>query len=58
MVCGPQSFLETVLWPEFQELAAALTMYLSEITEKIIREEVHGDTADAEERKAKPRLEH
>ena len=57
MVRGPQSFLETVLWPEFQELAAALTMYLSEITEKIIREEVHGDTADAEERKAQPRLE-
>lgn len=39
VVCGPQSFLETVLWPEFQELADALTMYLSEITDKIIREE-------------------
>lgn len=49
VVRGPQIFLETVLWPEFQELSSALTMYLSEITEKIIREEVHGDTSDAGE---------
>jgi hypothetical protein len=38
-----------VLWPEFQELNAALTAYLSEITDKVIREEVHGETGDAEE---------
>src|SRR5262245_27805921 len=27
----PRSFVETVLWPEFQELSAALFAYLSEI---------------------------
>jgi hypothetical protein len=32
-----------------QELNAALVAYLSEITEKVIREEVHGETGDAEE---------
>jgi hypothetical protein len=37
------------LWPEFQELNAALVAYLSEITEKVIREEVHGETSEAEE---------
>jgi hypothetical protein len=30
-------------------LNAALVTYLSEITAKIIREEVHGETGDAEE---------
>ena len=35
--------------PEFQELNAALVAYLSEITEKIIREEVYRETGEAEE---------
>ena len=46
---APKSFVEQVLWPEFQELSAALVTYLSEITEKLIREEVHRETGEAEE---------
>jgi len=49
MIKAPKTFIEQVLWPEFQELSAALIAYLSEITEKVIREEVHGETSDAEE---------
>ena len=49
MIKGPKSFIEQTLWPEFQELNAALEAYLSEITEKVIREEVHGETGEAEE---------
>jgi hypothetical protein len=49
MLTGPKSFIEQVLWPEFQELNSALVSYLSEITEKVIREEVHRETGDAEE---------
>ena len=49
MIKGPKSFIEKVLWAEFQELNAALIAYLSEITEKVIREEVHGETGEAEE---------
>jgi hypothetical protein len=49
MIKGPKSFIEQVLLPEFQELNAALITYLSEITEKVIREEVHGETGEAEE---------
>src|ERR1700674_5111560 len=49
MIRAPKSFIEQVLWPEFQELNAALIAYLSQITEKVIREEVHGETGDAEE---------
>ena len=49
MVKAPKSFIEQVLWPEFQELNAALIAYLSQITEKVIREEVHKETGEAEE---------
>jgi hypothetical protein len=49
MIKAPQSFMEQVLWLEFKELNAALIAYLSEITEKVIREEVHKETGEAEE---------
>ena len=49
IVEAPKSFVEQVLWPEFQELDSALIAYLSEITEKVIREEVHKETGEAEE---------
>lgn len=49
MICAPASFVRNVLWPEFEELSDALTTHLLEITEKIIREEVHAATEDAEE---------
>ena len=38
------------LWPEYRELQAALSVYLNEATERMIREEVYGDAADARER--------
>ena len=56
IVKGPRSFIDQTLWPEFQDLSAALSAYLSEITEKLIREEVHGETSDAEERDEPKRL--
>ncbi len=49
IIRAPNSFVEQILWPEFEELNAALTAYLSEITERVIREEVHGETGDADE---------
>ena len=56
VVRAPQTFLETVLWPEFQQLADALTIYLSDITNKIIQEEVHANTQDAEEERRQQQL--
>ena len=56
IVSAPKSFVEQVLWPEFEELNAALTAYLSEITEKVIREEVHSETGDADEVEEAPRI--
>jgi hypothetical protein len=49
MIKGPRSFLDEVLWPECAELNAALADYIAEITEKIIREEVFGETDEPEE---------
>jgi hypothetical protein len=54
MLQAPQSFLREVLWPEFEALNEALVGYLAEVTARIIRDEVHGETGDAEER-AEPR---
>lgn len=45
----PRDFLNQVLWPEFQELNAALRAYLNEVTLRVIREEVHGDASEAGE---------
>ena len=49
MVRAPASFIHATLWPEFEDLSQALTAHLDEITRKIIREEVHEATQDAEE---------
>ncbi|MBP9692040.1 MAG: hypothetical protein KBD90_01765 [Alphaproteobacteria bacterium] len=41
--------LFNVLWPQYEALNKALTEYLSETTVKIISEEVHRDTTEAQE---------
>ena len=50
MVRLPLTFLDHTLWPEYLELRAALDEYLTEATDRIIREEVFGDVAEAPER--------
>ena len=49
MLKAPKSFIEQVLWPEFQKLDEALRRYLSKVTTRIIREEVHKDVSEATE---------
>jgi hypothetical protein len=49
MLRVPKGFIDQVLWPEFQDLNAALSQYLDEVTTRIIREEVYGDTSEAVE---------
>lgn len=48
MVRAPRSFVHTTLWPEFQDVEDALRVYLNEVTERIIREEVFGDMRETE----------
>lgn len=49
MVRVPRGFVDQVLWPEFQELNGALTIYLNEVTLRVIREEVYADASEAAE---------
>ncbi len=50
IVRAPHPFVDNTLWPEYLELQSALNAYLSEATERIIREEVFGDVDEANER--------
>lgn len=50
VVRAPASFVEGVLWPEFNALNEALTSYLLEVTDRVIRDTVHADTGEAAER--------
>ncbi|MGA2218182.1 MAG: hypothetical protein ABSG51_08850 [Terracidiphilus sp.] len=47
---APASFINGTLWPEFLQIKSALDEYLNEATERIIREEVFGNSEEAEER--------
>jgi hypothetical protein len=49
MLRVPKGFVGQVLWPEFQELNAALMQYLNDVTTRVIRDEVHRDTSEATE---------
>jgi len=57
IVKAPRSFVEGVLWPEFNQLNEALTSYLLDVTERVIRDVVHKDTGEAVERGEAPALE-
>lgn len=45
-----RSFVDNTLWPEFSELCGVLRNYLSEVTERVIREAIHSDSSEAAER--------
>jgi hypothetical protein len=47
---APKSFIDRTLWPEYLLIEKALHEYLNEATERIIREEVFGNSDEAEER--------
>ena len=48
MVKAPRRMFEEVVWEEFNEVHADLSAYLEETTERLIRETIHADAADAE----------
>ncbi len=50
MVRVKRSQMDYVIWPEYCQLRDALDEYLSEATNRIIREEVYGDVSEAGER--------
>ncbi len=52
----PRRFVDATLWPEFLELEHTLRAHLTEVTERVIGQAVNGDTSDADEIAAPPRL--
>jgi hypothetical protein len=43
----PRGFVNDTLWPEFQEISATLEKYLSEVTDRVVREVIHQDSSEA-----------
>ena len=52
MVKVSKRFVDETLWPQFQELDRTPRNYLNEVTERVISESVHCNTAEAEEVRA------
>ena len=48
MVKAPRRSLEAVVWREFNEVHADLWQYLEQTTERLIKETISADPADAE----------
>lgn len=48
-VRAPQTFVNTVLRPEFEEINAALTEHLAQVTDTVIRKAVYVEAGDADE---------
>jgi hypothetical protein len=49
MVKVPKPFVHDTLWPEFQQINAALRTYLDGLTDRIIADVIHGDSSEAVE---------
>ena len=45
-----KSFVDQTLWPEFEERGKVLRKYLSDVTDRVIREAIYEDSSEAEER--------
>jgi hypothetical protein len=46
MVRVPKAFVDETLWPEFLDLNRTLSSYLDEVTERVIREGICGDSSE------------
>ena len=49
MVRVTESFVNEVLWPEFEQIEGILRKHLQVVTERIISQAIHGDQSDVEE---------
>ena len=56
MVKAPKPFVHETLWPEYQQINAAMRAYLDEITDRLIADVIHGDSSEATEVIEPPKL--
>lgn len=52
LVVAPESFQRGTLWPEYLALSEELEKHLQEVTDRVVREAIHGDTSEANEAEA------
>jgi hypothetical protein len=50
MVKAPKSFVTDTLWPEYQQIAAAMRSYIDQVTDRIVADVIHRDASDPDER--------
>ena len=50
MARASKSFVDETLWPEFVELSEILREYLTEVTDRVIKEAIFEDSSEASER--------
>jgi hypothetical protein len=48
LVRAPRHFFDAVVWRQFSEVHTDLWIHFEQTTERLIREAIHADTADAE----------
>ncbi|MDX6481010.1 MAG: hypothetical protein QOG85_1520, partial [Gaiellaceae bacterium] len=48
-VVAPETFQQKTLWPEYLALAKELEKHFDELTERVVREAIHGDVSEADE---------
>jgi len=56
MVKAPKPFVTETLWPEYEQINAAMRSYLDGITDRIIADVIHADSSEATEVAAPPQL--
>jgi hypothetical protein len=56
MVKAPKPFVHETLWPEYQQINAAMRAYLDGVTDRIIADVIHGDSSEATEVADPPKL--
>ena len=49
MVKAPKPFVQETLWPQYEQLSAALRAYLNEETDRVIAATIHRDSSEAAE---------
>jgi hypothetical protein len=54
MVRVTKTFVDEVLWPEFQEINDTLRAHLEAVTQRIVAQAIHGEAGEVEERPPEP----
>ena len=49
MVKVPKPFVQETLWPQYEQLSAALRTYMNEVTDRVIAATIHGDSSEPAE---------